>query len=92
MDPDTIILSSSLVRKRKPGEGWTTPASSSVRAIRRSGMLYRAIKKGTGLERSIIQRMVKAQSSRSAQKGKANKPKALTSCQIDRIVKWISAL
>jgi transposase len=90
MVPDTSILSP-LVQEHKPGEGWTTPVRSSVRAMRCRGMSYGAIKKETGLERSTIQRMVKAESSRSARKGKANKPKALTSRQIDRMVKWISA-
>jgi hypothetical protein len=91
MDPDTSILSSPLVRDHKPGGGWSTPIRSSVRSMRRDGLSYGQINKKTGLTRSTIQRMVKARSSRSARKGKPIKKRALTTQQIARMIKWLSA-
>jgi transposase len=91
MDPDTSILSSPLVRDHKPGGGWSTPIRSSVRSMRRDGLSYGQINKKTGLTRSTIQRMVKAKSSRSARKGKPIKKRALTTQQITRMIKWLSA-
>lgn len=91
MDPNNSILSSPLVRDHKSGNGWPTPVRGAVRSMRRDGLSYGQISKKTGLRRSTIQRMVKAKSSRSAQKGVTTKKPALTSPQIKRMIKWLSA-
>jgi hypothetical protein len=86
---ESIILSS-LAADHKPKENWKTPVRFIVRSLRRQGKSYGYIRKVTGLERSTIQGIVKAASSRTTRKGKATKPKALKQADIKRIFRFIS--
>jgi transposase len=59
--------------------------------MRRDGKSYNQIKKLTGLERSTIQRIVNAPASKRARKGKATKSKLITSTELKRVIKFLSA-
>jgi len=63
---------------------------SVVRAIRRDGQSYSQIKLKTGLERSLIQRILKAPSSTNPRLGKVFKPKLLKQKDIKRIFMFVS--
>ena len=58
--------------------------------MRRNGASYGDIKKQTGLSRSTIQGIVKAPSSQTTRKGKATKPRALSTSDVKRIFKFVS--
>ena len=89
---ENSLLSSSPLRKHHPGDEWRTPERAKTRGWRADGKSYGQIKKMTGLERSMIQRIIKAPSSRrTTRKGKSNKSKLLKKHHLDRVIKWVSA-
>ena len=61
-----------------------------VRSLCRKGYSYSQIKALTGLERSIIQGIVKAPSSRMIRKGLATKKPVLKQADIKRIFRFVS--
>ena len=85
-----IILSPGILRSHNPNENWKTPVRATVRTLRREGASYGYIVKKTGLSRSTIQHIVKAYTSRTTCKGKANKSRILKEADVKRIFWFIS--
>jgi transposase len=85
-----FALSSPALREHKPGIEWKTPEQGAIRLIRRQGKSYGQIKKETGLERSTIQRIVNAQASKRARKGKATKKKLISATDLKRVLHFVS--
>jgi hypothetical protein len=77
---DDSLLSSPAVREHKPGIEWKTPERSKIRGWRAEGKSYGEIMKMVGtrdgkplINRSVIQKIVKAKSSKV--KGRGKQPK-----------------
>ena len=87
---DSIILSPGVLRSHNPNENWKTPVRAAVRTLRREGASYGQIKAKTGLSRSTIQHIVKAHTSRTTRKGKANKSAILKQADVKRIFRFVS--
>ncbi len=87
---ENSILSSPIKIDHKPGQQWLPSVRSVVRAMRRDGHTYGQIKLKTGLERSSIQRILKAPSSANPRLGKVFKPKSLKQKDIRRIFMFVS--
>jgi hypothetical protein len=85
-----IILSPGVLRSHNPNENWKTPVRATVRIMRREGASYGYIQGKTGLSCSIIQHIVKAYTSRTTRKGKANKSRILKEADVKRIFRFIS--
>ena len=86
----SIILSPGILRSYNPNENWKTPVRATVRTLRREGASYGYIVKKTGLSRSTIQYIVKAHTSRTTRKGKANKWRILKEADVKRIFWFVS--
>lgn len=88
-----INILSSPAKAHTKGQEWDTPTRAKVRALRAAGKSYKEIKDAIGgrLQRSTIQRIIKAPSSKRSRKGKQYKPKKLTLRDIRQIRRYVEA-
>lgn len=86
----SIILSPGVLRSHNLNENWKTPVRATIRTLRREGASYGQIQAKTGLTRSTIQYIVKAHTSRTTRKGKANKSTILKQANVKRIFRFVS--
>jgi IS30 family transposase len=89
MNPTLLLLSPAV--KHEPGQKWDTRSRAKVRLLRKCGHSYGEISKQTGLTRSTIQSIVKAKSSRRSRKGKQYRPKLLSTRDIWRLLRYVTA-
>ena len=85
----SIILSPGVLRSYNPNENWKTPVRAAVRTMRREGASYGYIQGKTGLTRSTIQYIVKAHTSRTTRKRKANKSRILKEADVKCIFRFV---
>jgi hypothetical protein len=78
------------LRSYNLNENWKTPVRATVRTLRQEGASYGYIIKKTSLSRSTIQHIIKAYTSWTTYKGKANKSRILKEADIKRIFRFIS--
>jgi hypothetical protein len=87
---DQNLLSPGVLKSHNPNENWKIPVRATVRTLRQEGASYGQIKAKTSLTRSTIQYIVKAHTSRTTRKGKANKSTVFKEADVKRIFRFVS--
>ena len=88
---ETALLSSSPLTVHAPNANWDTPTRAKVRMLHKSGNGYKRIRKKTGLPKSTIRNIIQSKSSRRTRKGKTYKKILVSTRDLRRVFRYVSA-